>query len=245
MKTRMLMLMALNLILLSYAHAQWNESGDNHTTGKVGIGTATPAIHAKLQLVGGTDAAMVCAECGYLVLGDVNSTNIVIDNNEIMAKNNGGVSNLGLQADGGSITVHGGSGFPEEQKVHISNTGEVGIGELQIPSGYKLAVNGKAIAEEVRVEMAGDGTGEWPDYVFQPNYPLLSLSELEQSIQQNGHLPNIPSAAEVEADGIELGDMNRRLLEKVEELTLYVIELKKEIDALKQQKGTVEKVDLH
>jgi len=119
----------------------------------------------------------------------------------------------------------------------INTGGNVGIGTTTIPSGYKLAVDGKAITEEVMVELSQD----WPDYVFQKDYQLMPLQKLEAAIQSQGHLPGIPSAAEVkEKGGFEVGDMQRRLLEKVEELTLYILqqqkkmtEMETEIDALK------------
>jgi len=87
-------------------------------------------------------------------------------------------------------------------------------------TGYALSVNGKVACEEVLVE----DLASWPDYVFADDYSLMSLEELEQSIQKNKHLPGIPSAAEIEENGLMLGDMQRKLLEKIEELTLYTIE---------------------
>lgn len=96
-------------------------------------------------------------------------------------------------------------------------TGNVGIGTTNIGI-WKLAVGGKIRAEEVKVE-----TG-WADYVFAEGYDLPTLEEVENHIQEKGHLINIPSASDVKAKGIELGDMNRLLLEKIEELTLYILE---------------------
>ncbi|MDY0237070.1 MAG: hypothetical protein RBR71_13675 [Gudongella sp.] len=95
--------------------------------------------------------------------------------------------------------------------------------------GYKLAVKGKIIAEEVVVKLHEN----WPDYVFSPNYTLRPLSEVEEHISNHGHLPEVPSAQQVHEDGISVGEMNAILLRKVEELTLYVIELKKEVEELK------------
>jgi hypothetical protein len=107
--------------------------------------------------------------------------------------------------------------------------GNVGIGTGN-PGGFKLAVEGKIAAREILVTLQSP----FPDYVFASNYKLRSLYNLESYINQNKHLPGIPSAAEVEKKGgIELGQMNTKLLEKVEELTLYVIQLKKEIEELK------------
>lgn len=95
--------------------------------------------------------------------------------------------------------------------------GNLGIGTTN-PGVYKLAVKGKIRAEEIKVE-----TG-WADYVFKNDYNLPTLEEVEKHIKEKGHLINIPSAAEVEENGIQLGEMNRLLLEKIEELTLYILE---------------------
>ncbi|MDQ3290013.1 MAG: TMF family protein, partial [Bacteroidota bacterium] len=75
----------------------------------------------------------------------------------------------------------------------------------------------------------------WCDYVFEEGYNLMPLYEVEKYINTNKHLPDVPSAAEVEKNGIEVGEMNATLLRKIEELTLHMIELKKENDALKSR----------
>jgi len=98
-------------------------------------------------------------------------------------------------------------------------------------SRYKLLVEGTIGANEVYVTL----TRPWPDYVFGNNYKLLSLKELDAFIQKNKHLPNMPSAAEIKKEGgVNLGDMNAKLLEKVEELSLYIIQLEKRISSLEQ-----------
>lgn len=94
---------------------------------------------------------------------------------------------------------------------------------------YWLAVKGRILAEEVQVQ-----TG-WADFVFAPDYKLPSLSSVESHIKQKGHLPGIPSAAEVEANGISVGNMNALLLQKIEELTLHVIKQQKEIAQLNRR----------
>lgn len=104
------------------------------------------------------------------------------------------------------------------------DTVAVGIGVIEIPVGYKLAVAGKIITEEVLVKLQSN----WPDYVFQPDYHLRTLQEVEEHITTHGHLPEVPNAQTVEENGIGVGEMNAILLKKIEELTLYVIELKKE-----------------
>ena len=89
-------------------------------------------------------------------------------------------------------------------------------------------INGKIKTKEVEVTLIG-----WGDFVFEEDYKLLTLAEVEQFIKENKHLPNVPSAAEVEANGINLGEMNNILIQKVEELTLYILDLQKQINELK------------
>jgi hypothetical protein len=124
-----------------------------------------------------------------------------------------------------------GTSFPTAP-LHVTGNVVFGSSAISPATGYKVSVDGKVICEELRVQL----NTAWPDYVFAKNYRLKSLSELEDFILQNNHLPNIPSAKQVEKIGIDVGDMNKRLLEKVEELTLYIIQLKKEIDAMKANK---------
>ncbi len=96
---------------------------------------------------------------------------------------------------------------------------------------FKLAVNGSILATELKIRLADD----WPDYVFKSDYNLKSLKDLESEINTLGHLPNIPSAEDVKANGIQVGEMNAKLLEKIEELTLYVIDINKSIETLKAE----------
>jgi hypothetical protein len=113
----------------------------------------------------------------------------------------------------------------------VKGNGQVGIGTDNIGS-FKLAVEGKIGARGIKVTVDPN----FPDYVFDSAYQLRPLAHLEQYINQNKHLPGIPSAEEVKKEGgIELGDMNVKLLEKIEELTLYMIELKKENEQMKKE----------
>jgi hypothetical protein len=110
----------------------------------------------------------------------------------------------------------------------------VGTG-VNIPSGstYKMAVGGGIITEKIRV--ATNGTTFWADYVFEPSFKLRSLSEVAQYIKLNKHLPDIPSTAEVSQNGIDLAETQALLLQKVEELTLYMIEQDKQIQKLEKK----------
>lgn len=107
----------------------------------------------------------------------------------------------------------------------------IGIGTTSFTDGtdvFKLSVAGNIRANRVKVYTT------WADFVFEKNYNLPTLEEVEKHIAEKGHLKDIPSAKEVEAKGIELGEMNKLLLQKVEELTLYVIALNKELLEVKE-----------
>jgi hypothetical protein len=94
----------------------------------------------------------------------------------------------------------------------------------------QLETDGLLRAREVKVDLEA-----WPDYVFTKNYRLLSLPEVEIFINQNGHLPNVPSAKTIETEGLSLGEANKILMEKVEEMTLYMIEIQKQMEAMKAE----------
>lgn len=118
-----------------------------------------------------------------------------------------------------------------------ANNGNIGIGTEEPPDDYLLAVFGKVIAEEIKVQMQY----EWPDYVFDKDYNLISLNSLQKFINENGHLPGIPSKAEVQDDqGIELGKLNQLLLQKIEELTLYMLKADQKIYELEQKISLLE-----
>jgi hypothetical protein len=118
--------------------------------------------------------------------------------------------------------------------------GKIGIG-TNFPDEL-LTVKGKIHTQEVVVDLEGAVA---PDFVFEkhfngfseimPEYKLISLEELEKYLKENHHLPNVPSAETMEAEGISLKEMNLLLLQKVEELTLYTLQQQKEIDALKEK----------
>ena len=112
--------------------------------------------------------------------------------------------------------------------------GNVGIGTTNPDA--KLAVNGTIHSKEVKVDLTG-----WPDFVFKKEYTLPTLEEVEKHIKEKGHLENIPNEEEVLKNGINLGEMNAKLLQKIEELTLYMIEMKKENIEVKNQNNLIQK----
>jgi hypothetical protein len=109
----------------------------------------------------------------------------------------------------------------------IKQNGNIGIGTTN-PT-HKLSINGSIRAKEIRVN-----TG-WADYVFEPTYQLRPLKQVEQFIKDNGHLPDIPSAKTIQDEGLDVGALQTKMMAKIEELTLYLIEANKQIELLKNQ----------
>lgn len=144
----------------------------------------------------------------------------------------GGKDRLFLQENGSTLIkgygdkpfgVLDGAGNPV---FNVGNNGFVGIGSEAVP-GYRLAVAGTILAERVKVKAGST----WPDYVFEDGYQLPSLQSVEQYIKANKHLPDVPSAADIAKNDIDVAEMNVILLKKVEELTRYLIDQQKKYDA--------------
>ena len=123
------------------------------------------------------------------------------------------------------------NGASSTDGIFVSTSGSVGIGTSN--PLYKLSVNGTILAKEIRVN---EDASYWPDFVFDKDYELMSLSEVKQFVSKHKHLPSVPSAADIDGKDVSLGEMNRILLQKIEELTLYIIDLQKQIDEMKQHR---------
>ncbi|MCE8463664.1 MULTISPECIES: hypothetical protein [Bacteroides] len=111
---------------------------------------------------------------------------------------------------------------------NLLTSGSIGIGTVNT-EGYKLAVNGIIRAKEIKVE------SDWADFVFKKDYKLPTLKEVETHINENGTLPGIPSEAEVKANGVNLAETNALLLQKIEELTLYIIQQEKRMESMEAE----------
>jgi len=224
-------------------------SGRFNTTG---IGNLFAGYTAGYKLVGSNYNTMLGYQSGYNMTEGGNNT--FLGKRTGYAKTSG-INNTFLGANAGENNITGNGnvfignrvGYNEagSNRLYIDNSAtvtpliygnfssnQVGINTTTIPTGYAMAIDGKIMAEEVRVQLSEN----WPDYVFEPTYDLMPLNELKQYIKENKHLPEIPSATEVEKDGgVDVGEMNRLLLKKVEELTLHVIQLQEEIETLKKK----------
>ncbi|WP_412850534.1 hypothetical protein ACL0VS_17730 [Chryseobacterium sp. PMSZPI] len=128
------------------------------------------------------------------------------------------------------------------EAIQLNLDGKIGLGVSNFSctncSGFRLFVKGFLKAEKIKLDIASENG--WADYVFKSDYQLPGLEEVEQHIQKKGHLPNIPSAEEVVNNGIELGEMKAKLLAKIEELTLYTIELNKRNQNLTRQSSDLD-----
>lgn len=192
------------------------------TNGNVGIGTTNP--QAKLSLLDNNLTSsplhLYNASTGFSEIKktfsptDVSFSAGIRFITERTGDNYG--SSIGFLTELNNISQH------YDYRLYIKND-KVGIGTTNPTE--TLSVNGKIRAKEIKVEAA-----PWPDYVFNNSYQLPDLKDTERFIKENKHLPEIPSATEAEKDGINLGEMNAKLLKKIEELTLYLISLDKKVE---------------
>jgi hypothetical protein len=233
------------IYLISSVTISFGQTNVINTTGNVGIGTLSPLAKLNVTIgAGGTNGVvglMVGSISNYpsLELGIENDYDGMIrtyGNDLKIYAGNWRTSGATATEDHSMYfyTSKSGSSNWSTAKMLLNHEGNVGIGTA-IPA-EKLSVNGKIRAHEIKVEMAN-----WPDFVFAKNYMLPTLQETEKHIKEKGHLPGIPSAAEVEKNGIELGDMNKKLLQKIEELTLHLIDQNKRNDESQEKMRILEK----
>jgi len=202
--------------------------------GSVGIGHQSQATGFRLHVLGNTFLN------GNVAIGTTNNQSHLLNvggsarftmagnrNLELLGWNLAGTNGVTI---GASIDGAGHIPLAFAASNFYFHSGNVGIGTNNT-QGYRLAVNGSMIAEEIVVKLYS----AWPDYVFGEKYDMKTLPEVEEFIQTNNHLPNVPSEKDVVEDGINLGEMDAILLRKIEELTLYVIAQQKEIEKLKNQ----------
>ena len=208
--------------------------GNGYMRGSVGIGTTS--LTDKLNVIG--DIGLT----GNIKGREVSSTFDIFANTNssdgpylrLYGTSSADPGRISIVANGGgSIRFLNKIGSSWAQHMQINSNGGVGIGTENVPSGFKLAVRGGIVTEEVKVELCG--TGGWCDYVFEEDYKLLTLAEVAAHIEEKGHLHNTPSAKEVEENGLLLKEMTINQQEKIEEIFLHLIEMEKENKALKAE----------
>jgi hypothetical protein len=238
------------------SQAQWAVSGDNiynTNTGNVGIGTGTEFVPTeKFHINNGSNTAGFMCESAYTgttlkAIGNFRMKNTATGDlfNISFRKNTTGHEMVQSCYDANTSSwlafvyfnyttrkyeMRDGiidAEFKNTGKFLINSIGNVGIGTSDPTE--KLSVNGNIKCKQVEVTLTG-----WSDFVFDDDYSLMSLAELETFINENNHLPGVPSTEEVMTNGNNLGEMDAILLQKIEELTLYMIELKKENEQLKE-----------
>ena len=181
------------------------------------------------------DADLILSSSGKIGIGTVSSSyNFNVDGSMRVTS---GMSLTGNMTMTGNMQVTGGMQISgginiNNTTTHLTSDGKAYFAdEVWIGSGFHCSAAGALKAKSLRVTLT-----DWSDYVFDPAYRLMPLDKVERYVHENHHLPDIPSAAEVEEQGVDVGEMNRLLLQKVEELTLYVIDLQKQLDELKMNR---------
>lgn len=191
-------------------------------TGKVGIGLRDPQAKLHISADGDEDAGIILDlkqpyQHGVFIQLRDESHKLSVGSNGAMTLTAG---TKPLNLEGSKITL----------------TGKVGINTTNTVAGYAFAVDGGIITDEVLIRDVED----WPDYVFSDSHRLMPLGELQTYVKQNSHLPEIPSAQEVEENGVNVGEMQQLLLKKIEELTLYTIEQQRLIENLQERINQLE-----
>lgn len=253
-----LLVMILMVAGNSVVFGQWSTGGSNiywNGAGVVGIGTSTPTSGYKLDVVGAgakmrlysnsapSSAQFEVSASG--VLSVLESTMTPSSQGRVGTRGNYNFSLFTNDLDRFTVRTDGNVGIGNSNPTYkldvngIANatTVYVGLGATPPPAGYKVAVGGKIMAEEVVIKLQAN----WPDYVFATDYQLPTIEELQIYIAKNRHLPGIPSAEIVEEEGLKIGEMNVELVKKMEELTLYIIQLKEEVNQLNAKIKTLEK----
>jgi hypothetical protein len=216
-------------------------------SGNLAIGTASLLINAT-----GDNNVALGTNAGRTNLG---SGNVFLGNSA--GQNEAGSNKLFISNSDSPNPLIKGDFFSSNIQVNSKTTGYLAVGDfttatsnspgtggLPLPSnigqagGYRLVVQDGILCEKVKVALRATGSTDWADYVFEPDYKLkmLSLEDVEKFTKEFKHLPNVPTTEEVQKNGLDLHETSKMFMEKIEELYLYIFELKKEINDLKIKK---------
>lgn len=212
-------------------------------SGKIGVGTTSPKANMdvigeiKSTLSGVSNIRMTGGTYSSLLRNDGSNTYLLFTNNNDVNGSWNALRPFTINNSTGNVSFADGKFQITHSSGNIIASGKIGIGLTDAvtklaasPSDELLTVNGVIHAKEIKVDL----TGSLADYVFDENYQLMPLNKVEEYVNANNHLPEIPSATEVKDKGMNMGEMQNKLLKKIEELTLYVIEQHKRIEALEK-----------
>ena len=179
---------------------------------------------------------------GTLTVGGKLTANDNFLGKNIYLVNNGNVlrflpsnSDVEIGSSTGNLTFwYSGVGYTKLTCGNLIALGKIGIGTSEPDD--PLTVNGTIHAQEVKIDLDVPA-----DFVFGPEYKLMALQDVEQFVKTNNHLPEIPSASEIKQNGLNMGEMQNKLLQKIEEMTLYIISQQKQIDELQKQIAELKK----
>jgi len=195
------------------------------STGLIGVGKTKPSanldVNGSFKAESATLSGTLTAQSAT-INGNTNITGALTAQGTTINGN----ANITGTITGNALTINSNANISGSLTANALTAQSANINGAIAATGANI--NGKIKTKEVEVTLIG-----WGDFVFEEEYKLLPLVEVEQFIKKNKHLPNVPSAAEVEANGINLGEMNNILIQKVEELTLYILDLQKQINELK------------
>ena len=224
-----------------------NANAQNYfpANGNVGIGTNSPIVDLEVKTTSNSLGALRLSSTKSgvnlvtgLALSDCDgcwgiarqSSTLHNQNNLNFTLNAGGVYN----STRANLIITSGYGNIATYMIIQGYNGNVGIGTTCIPADGKLTVNGKIYSSALQIKIP-NASGCFPDYVFSSTYKLTSLSDLKTYININKRLPGMPSAKEVETDGIDIAELNIKMVEKIEELTLHLIQMEEKIKSLESQ----------
>ena len=223
------------ILSLSKLCGQWTGTSPISTNSHVGIGTSTPTRLLEISNNGGNAANIMLQLTNQYSGGGLNEPTIRFDNGS-----NGTYWDIGANVAGQEyfrISYKGWqSGGVQENILFMNGDGKIAMGDVPMPNGYRLFVKESILTEKLKIALSNNQV-EWADFVFDDLYKLMPLSEVKQYIEAENHLPNMPSACELEEEGgIDVHKMLLMQQQKIEELYLYIIELEQKIVTQSAQK---------
>ena len=239
-----------NLLFISFvcflpilSYSQWagstTTSGTIYRFGNVGIGLSNPSHNLHVKASFNPSFGVTNNQSAKLEIGVASCSNCF----STLAVSRDAVIRTGGTNSGKLVIVNGaqkdivfgiGTSTSHSEIMRLLNGGKVKIGDVTTPGNYKLYVEDGILTEELTLALKS--SGNWADYVFDENYQLMDMQSLEQYISKNKHLPGIPSGSEIyNQGGIALKDITVLQMEKIEELTLYLIEAHKRLIDLENE----------